>query len=389
MLQLFRDGRPWTRAELIEATGLGRSTVGLRLDTLVAADLVVPVAESVSTGGRPPTRFRFNAASLVVVGADIGATHARLAVTDLGGTLLAEHAEDIRIDDGPAAVLRWLVRRTRTLLGQVRRGPGELLGVGIGLPGPVEHSTGRPTNPPIMPGWDGFDVAGTVMAALGCPVLVDNDVNVMALGERMLGEKALGERSDVDLHHMVFVKVSTGIGAGIISEGRLQRGAQGAAGDLGHVQAPHGGDAPCRCGNTGCLEAIASGPAVAARLTAAGVPAGSARDVVDLVRAGNIPATRALRQAGRDLGEVLASAVSLLNPSVIVIGGLLAEGSDGLLAGVREVVYARSLPLATGHLRIVSSTGGPQVGVLGAAMMVLADLLTPDQIDLRLATPRP
>jgi predicted NBD/HSP70 family sugar kinase len=154
------------------------------------------------------------------------------------------------------------------------------------------------------------------------------------------------------------------------------------------VQAPHGGDAPCRCGNTGCLEAIASGPAVAARLAAQGIPATTGRDVVDLVRAGSLPATQALRQAGRDLGEVLASAVSLLNPSVIVIGGLMVEGGESLLAGVREVVYARSLPLATGHLRIVASTAGPMAGVLGAAILVVEDLLSAEQVDLRLAAGR-
>ena len=384
MLQLFRDGRAWTRAEIIEATGLARSTVGLRLDALVDSGLVVPVADSVSTGGRPPTRFRFDPRSRVVIGADVGATHARLGVTALDGEVLAEHTEDIQISDGPEAVLRWLVRASRSLLRKAGRRPDDLLGVGIGLPGPVEHSTGRPTNPPIMPGWDGFDVPGTVGAGLGCPVLVDNDVNVMALGERVLGEGGRGERLD----NMVFVKVATGIGAGIISEGRLHRGAQGAAGDLGHVQAPHGGDAPCRCGNTGCLEAIASGPAVAARLAGQGVDARTGRDVVDLVRAGSLPATHALRQAGRDLGEVLASAVSLLNPSVIVIGGLMSEAGESLLAGVREVVYARSLPLATGQLRIVASTAGPMAGVVGAAILVVDELLSAEQVDLRLAATR-
>jgi len=384
VLQLFRDGRAWTRAEIIDATGLARSTIALRLDTLVESGLVVPVADSVSTGGRPPTRFRFDPRARVVIGADVGATHARLAVTALDGEVLADHTEDIQICDGPDEVLRWLVRSSRTLLRKAGRRPADLLGVGIGLPGPVEHSTGRPTNPPIMPGWDGFDVPGTVGAGLGCPVLVDNDVNVMALGERVLGESGRGERLD----NMVFVKVATGIGAGIISEGRLHRGAQGAAGDLGHVQAPHGGDAPCRCGNTGCLEAIASGPAVAARLASQGLQARTGRDVVDLVRAGSLPATHALRQAGRDLGEVLASAVSLLNPSVIVIGGLMVEAGESLLAGVREVVYARSLPLATGQLRIVASTAGPMAGVLGAAILVVEDLLSAEQVDLRLAARR-
>ncbi len=394
ILQLLRDGQAWTRAEIIERTGLSRSTVGLRLDALVDARLVVLVSDSVSTGGRPPTRFAFDPGGYAVLGADIGATHARLAVTDLGGTILAEHGAPLEISRGPEPVLKWLVRHGKTLLRQSGRRPDQLIGVGIGLPGPVEHSTGRPTNPPIMPGWDGFDVPGTVAAGLGCPVLVDNDVNVMALGELVRGELARTSTVDeipsagIEPVHMIFVKVATGIGAGIISEGRLQRGAQGAAGDLGHVQAPGGGDAPCRCGNTGCLEAIASGPAIAARLTAAGVPAANGREVVDLVRAGNIPATRALRQAGRDIGAVLATAVSLLNPSVIVVGGLMVEGGESLLAGVREVVYGRSLPLATGSLRIIASRAGEQAGVLGAAAMVVQHALSADEVEARVTALR-
>ncbi len=390
VLQLLRDGQPWTRAEISVRTGLARSTVGLRLDALVDAKLVVPVADSVSTGGRPPTRFAFDPRGFCVLGADLGATHARLAVTDLDGRVLGEHSEVLEIARGPEQVLSWLVQCGRELLRSLAQQPDQLIGVGIGLPGPVEHSTGRPTSPPIMPGWDAFDVPGTVSAGLGCPVLVDNDVNVMALGEMALATMGRSESlvAEADLAYMIFVKVATGIGAGIISDGQLQRGAQGAAGDLGHVQAPGGGDAPCRCGNTGCLEAIASGPAIAARLTREGVPASSGREVVELVRAGNIPATRALRQAGRDLGEVLASAVSLLNPSAIVIGGQMVEAGETLLAGVREVVYGRSLPLATGSLRILASRAGEQAGVLGAAAMVVQHVLSAEEVEARVSALR-
>jgi predicted NBD/HSP70 family sugar kinase len=253
----------------------------------------------------------------------------------------------------------------------------ELLGLGLGLPGPVEHSTGRPINPPIMPGWDGFDVPGYLTDALGTVALVDNDVNVMALGEHFAHWR--------DADHLVLVKVATGIGSGIISDGELRRGAQGAAGDLGHIQVPGGGEAPCRCGNTGCLEAVASGAAVAARLRALGIEATSGADVVRLSRAGNVPATQLLREAGRDIGAVLASVVSLLNPSVIVLGGALSQAGEHLLAGVREVVYRRSLPLATQHLRIVESRTGERAGVVGAAVLVLEHALAPEQVDRLLA----
>jgi predicted NBD/HSP70 family sugar kinase len=249
--------------------------------------------------------------------------------------------------------------------------------MGVGLPGPVEHSSGRPINPPIMPGWDGYDVPGHLGRELGAVVLVDNDVNVMALGEHF------AHWPDAD--HLVLVKVATGIGSGIISDGALRRGAQGAAGDLGHIQVPHGPDLPCRCGNTGCLEAVASGAAVAARLRELGIEAASSRDVVRLARAGSVPAIQALREAGRQIGQVLASAVSLLNPDVIVLGGALSQAGEHLLAGVREVVYARSLPLATQHLRIVESRTGERAGVIGAAVLVLDHMLAPAQLDALVA----
>jgi predicted NBD/HSP70 family sugar kinase len=377
LLRLLRDGRPRTRAELARAAGLARSTVSGRLDALLDAGLIAVGDEGISTGGRPASRFTFNPAARITLAADLGATHATLAVTDLAGTRLAERSTQIDIADGPEPVLTWMIEAARAMLADSEQDSGKLAGVGIGLPGPVEHSTGRPTNPPIMPGWDGFDVPGRVSSELGAPVLVDNDVNVMALGEHATAFP--------DDDHLVFVKVATGIGSGIISDGRLHRGAQGAAGDLGHVLAPHGGDIPCRCGNSGCLEAVASGAAVAAKLRAEGLDASGSMDVVTLVRAGNMRAAQAVRQAGRDIGEVLAACVSMLNPSVIVVGGSLAEAGEMLLAGVREAVYRRSLPLATQHLRIVSSVTGAQAGVVGAATMVIQHALSPAVLDPQLS----
>jgi len=373
LLQHLRDGMPRTRSELAAATGLGRSTVAQRVDALLASRLVGAAGEATSTGGRPPTQFAFNAAARPVLAVDVGATHVRLALTDLAAGVLATEVVDLDVGLGPEVVLGWVIEHGRQLLATVDRPLSELAGVGVGLPGPVEHATGRPTNPPIMPGWDGFDVAGFVGAELGCAVAVDNDVNIMALGEHALGFAAVD--------HLLFVKVATGIGSGIISDGALRRGAQGAAGDLGHIQVPHDVDALCRCGNIGCLEAIASGAAVAARLQAAGINATSSRDVVALVRAGSVPAMRMVREAGRTIGEVLASAVSLLNPSVIVIGGSLSQAGDPLLAGVREVVYRRSLPLATADLRILPARAGDLAGVVGAAVMVIEQVLAPDAVD--------
>ena len=373
-LQLLRDGRRRTRAELAALTGQARSTVATKVDQLLASGLVAPTGEATSSGGRPPATFAFHPAARVVVAADLGATHLRVAVTDLGTTVLAERLEPIVIADGPDRVLARVAAVGAELLAEVGRPRSDLVGVGVGLPGPVDHGTGRPTSPPIMPGWDDADVVGRVQELLDLsPVLVDNDVNLMALGEHA------AEFPDVG--HLLFVKVATGIGSGVISDGAIRRGAQGAAGDLGHIAVPGQPDVACTCGNTGCLEAVASGRAVAERLAATGLPTTTSADVVAHVRAGDLTASAAVRDAGRAVGEVLAGCVSLLNPSVIVVGGSLAEAGEQLLAGIREVVYRRSLPLATQHLRIVASRTRGRAGILGASTMAIEHVLSDEGLE--------
>ncbi len=376
LFQLLRDGRARTRAELALTTGLARSTVASRIDALMLSGLVGPAGEASSSGGRPPSRFAFNPAARAVVAVDVGATHVLIAATDLGGNILAKCRLVQDVAAGPTEVLGSVVAEAAKLLAKAGRDVTDLAGIGIGLPGPVEHDTGKPVKPPIMPGWDGFDVVRYVQRTFPGPVLVDNDVNIMALGERTAhwpGDE-----------NFLFVKVATGIGAGIISSGQLQRGANGTAGDLGHVRVPRGDEVLCRCGNYGCLEALASGPAVARSLTLNGVAAETGGDVLRLVAAGNLQAIQSLRQAGRDLGDVLATVVNLLNPSVIVLGGSLGQAGEHLMAGVREVVYRRSLPLATTHLRIGLSMAGGQAAILGASQMVTQHVLSPAVIEATL-----
>jgi predicted NBD/HSP70 family sugar kinase len=180
---------------------------------------------------------------------------------------------------------------------------------------------------------------------------------------------------------MLFVNVATSIGSGIIADGELRRGAQGAAGDIGHIAVANARDVSCRCGNGGCLEAVASGNAIAAWLRARGLTANDTSDVVALVRSGDVTTSQAVRQAGREIGSVLAACVSMLNPSLIVIGGVIADASEHLIAGIRELVYQRSLPLATEHLRIVTSRNWSQVGVIGASAMAVEHVLSPCAID--------
>lgn len=372
LFQLLRDGVPRTRAELAKSTGLARSTIAARVDELMRLGLITPIAETVSTGGRPPSMFALNPSARLVLAVDIGASHATIAVTDLVGTVIAEHSEPLDVRLGPVPVLTRVVDDADRLLAGIGRSGRDLAAIGIGIPGPVEHSTGQPVNPPIMPGWDRFDVPGWVRQHLDVPVLVDNDVNIMALGERALAYPGVG--------HLMFVKIATGIGAGVISGGALQRGAQGIAGDIGHVRVARGANVPCHCGNTGCLEALASGPAIARALRAQGVDAETGNDVIDLVKRGNIDAIQAVRQAGRDIGEVLTACVSLINPSVIAIGGSMARVGEHLIAGVREVVYTRSIPLATEHLAIVQSAAAQNAAVLGASMLAIEHALAPDSL---------
>lgn len=372
LFQLLRDGVPRTRAELAKSTGLARSTVAVRVDELMRMGLITPVADAVSTGGRPPSQFAINPAAKVVVAVDIGASHATVAIADLSGTILLEKSGALDIALGPEPVLTWVIDGAHELLASAGRSPGDVAAMGIGVPGPVEHSTGLPVNPPIMPGWDRFDIPGWIARHLPVPVLVDNDVNVMALGERSVAWPGVG--------HFLFVKVATGIGAGLIAGGQLQRGAQGTAGDIGHVQLARASAVACRCGNRGCLEALASGPAIARVLREEGIDAHTGDDVVDLVKRGNVDAIQAVRQAGRDIGDVLTTCVSFINPSVISIGGSMARVGEHLIAGVREVVYTRSTPLATEHLSIVPSVAAEKAGVIGASMLAVEHVLSPESL---------
>ena len=377
LLQLVRDGRATTRAELARYTGLARSTVAQRVDALIAADLLYEAGGSQSTGGRPPTTLAFKHNAGVVLVADLGATHARLALSDLAGTPLAEHASERDIAEGPDAVLAWVDNEFQHLLAEAGRTADEVRAIGIGVPGPVEFSTGRPVSPPIMPGWDGFSIPDWFASRYRAPVLVDNDVNIMARGEQWMHFR--------ETPHLLLIKVGTGIGCGIVADGHIYRGARGAAGDIGHIRATSREDVVCRCGNIGCLEAVAGGQALADALTAAGIQAHHSRDVVELVRAGNPTAIRNVREAGRTLGEVLAGTVNFFNPGVIVIGGDIAEAHEHLLAGVREGIFSRSLPLATRDLRIVPSRLGDRAGVIGAATMATEHVLAPSMIDQALA----
>ena len=377
LLRLIVAGKAKTRAELALITGLARSTVSQRVDALVQRGWLVEAGEGPSTGGRRPTVLEFNRDGGIVLVADVGATHSRLALADLAGTPLAETRGDMDVASGPHEVLDWVYGRFQALLGEVGRAESDVRGIGMGVPTPVEFATGRPVHPPIMPGWDNFGIPGWFRERLDVPVLVDNDVNILAMGEYWTNWR--------EQESLLFIKVGTGIGCGIIAGRRIHRGAQGAAGDIGHVRVAGYEEIFCECGNPGCLESVASGRALARQLTALGVEAKDGRDVVGLVQSGNRDALRLVRDAGRIIGRVLSAAVNLLNPSIIVIGGDVAEADRHLLAGIREAVYGRSTPLATRALRIEKSVLGDRAGVIGAAIMISERLISPEVVDEALA----
>lgn len=386
VLDLLRRRGASTRPVIARETGLSRAVVAQRLADLQVTSLVVESGSEASSGGRPPRQIQFNARLGHVLVADLGATSIDVAVADLSGAILDHRAEDAEIGAGPEIILG----RVEELFDEVCAGnavlPGRLWGIGIGVPGPVEFSTARPVAPPIMPGWDGYPVRDRLSDRYGAPVWVDNDVNVMALGERAEG---IAQGTD----DLLFIKVGTGIGAGIISHGELQRGAQGSAGDVGHIQVVADPAIVCRCSKIGCLEAVAGGAALARAADRAADNGESplladllarrgslsARDIIEASRFGDRASLQLLRQAGLHIGQMLAIAVNLLNPSLIVIGGGLANAGDVLMASIREVVYGRSLPLATRHLRIQQSTLGERAGVVGLADMVLGQLFAPER----------
>jgi predicted NBD/HSP70 family sugar kinase len=383
LLGLVRDAGVTTRAELAARTGLTRQAVAQRVEALLDAGLLVVGGEAASTGGRPAEILALNHQRGLVLVADLGATHAQIAISDLGGNLLEEAADDITIATGPEQLLGWVEDRFDELLARAGRNLHEVSAITVGVPGPVEFGAGRPVSPPIMPGWDGYPIAARLRERHPVPVFVDNDVNLMALGEQ--------RRHWRECEHLVFIKVGTGVGCGIVLRGEVYRGSDGAAGDIGHIRVAtaNADEVICTCGNVGCLEALAGGGAMAERLQADGFATPNSRAVVELARAGEAAAVRLVRDSGRLIGEVLAASVNFFNPSVIVIGGDVVQAQEQLLAGVREVVYQRSLPLATRHLRIVRSQLADRAGVIGAAVMVIERVLSPAAIDTAIAAVAP
>lgn len=363
-----------TKLELMRATGLSRTAVTQRVDALIEAGLLESASSTPGGRGRPADRFEVTRSRGVILVADTGATAARIAACDATGAVLTEELIDLDITAGPVPVLRLIDRTFLQHLKNIRKTPSVVLGIGISVPGPVDHAAGRVVSPPIMTGWHNFDIPAAFRERYRCPVVVEKDTNAMVLGEHV---RVLPEVRD-----MVFVKVGTGIGTGLLIRGALYRGVDGAAGDIGHVSLSRGDEEGplCRCGNYGCVEAYVGGWALARDLTEAGYPATTVADVVAAVRGGNRLALKLVREAGRTIGTAVSDIVNMLNPSLIAFGGQLAALDDVLLAAAREVIYRRSLPLATRNLRIVPSRI-EDAGVHGLARLVADLVFDPAEVD--------
>ena len=364
VLELVRSSGPISRTELGKLTGLALSTVSMHIAELEAAGLVEEAGDGHSQGGRRPRLVRLREDGAVVLAVDLGTHHARLALASASGRLLQVVEQPILLESGPDVVLEEICGRLEGLVNGM--GKPHVMGIGMGLPGPIEPPSGLVTSPSRMPGWHGTSVVDRLETRLGVPAAVDNDANLLALGEVRAWP---GE----GLRHLIAVKVGGGIGCGIICNGLLYRGAVGVAGDISHVRLPSVAteDAkPCACGNRGCLETVASGAALLEEVNAAGLKTSSLAQLVSSVHSGDPIANHVVRNAGRHLGEVLAVVVNFFNPQALLLGGMLANANP-LVVAVNAAIYERCFPVASRSVLIAQTKAGPDAGLLGAAALVL------------------
>lgn len=372
LLRLLRERGPLSRSELAALAEIAVSTASLRVDGLIAAGLVEDAEIGRSRGGRRPRLVRATSSGGVVAAAELGSHHVRIALVSPAAAVDAVSQHSVDLGAGFQAVLQEVAGHIDGLL--EAHGSPALLGVGIGMPGPVDPATGHVRSPSRMPGWHDADVGGWMSERFGVPALVDNDANLLAVGEYRVRQAAH------PLQHLVAVKVGRGIGCGLVAGGNLHYGGSGAAGDISHVRLVGIADAealPCACGNRGCLETVASGAALLDQLADAGRDLVTLEALIGLVTSGDPAANLAVRTAGRHLGSVLAVVVNFFNPEVLALGGLLAT-AEPFVASVRAAIYEQCLPMASESVTITQAVTGPDGALLGAAAL-LFDRLVPAQ----------
>jgi glucokinase-like ROK family protein len=369
-----------SRHGMAEKLGFSKSKANALIAGLVEQGLLAEAGLQRSSGGRRAENLQLHAGLGVLVGVDIGATSLDVAVLRPDLTVLAQHAEPADVREGPGAVLARVRVLMRELLGRCGFEAKQVIGIGIGVPGPVNFEIGQLVNPPLMPAWDSFSIRDYLREDYAAPVFVDNDVNLMALGELWRLRRSLS--------NFLVIKIGTGIGCGIVCHGEVYRGAAGSAGDVGHICVDQEGPR-CHCGNVGCVEAMAAGPAItrmAVQAAEAGESAALAErlrtqgriDAVDVgqaSRAGDAAANAIVQRAGNLIGQMLASIVNFFNPSHVFIGGGITRIGPLFLAALRQSVYQRSLALSTRHLEIQYTPLGAQAGLIGAGVLAMHETL--------------
>ncbi|WP_212648211.1 ROK family protein [Deinococcus hopiensis] len=370
---------------MVTRTRFSKSKVGSIVGDLIDEELIEEGSVQDSSGGRRPTGLQLHRNLGYAIGIDLGVTSVTVTVSDVNFQVVASSTTETDVRVGPGPVLAIISRSIDQLLKEQTIRRSQILGIGMGVPGPVEFHTGLLINPPLMPNWEGFNLREYFAESHSAPVFVDNDVNVMALGE--LHHRRSNGDSDGN-ENMIVVNLGTGIGAGIIVRGEVYRGADGAAGDIGHVSIDPQGPR-CHCGNTGCIEALAGAPNIVREAVAA-AEQGISTILQDLVstkgqltlsdvslaaRQGDPAANHVIQTAGSRVGQVLASLVNFFNPSHLLLDGPVAYMGPLMLASIRQSVYARSLPLSTRKLHIDYTQLGTRSGARGSTALAIHQAL--------------
>ncbi len=376
---LLRRGEG-SRSEIARTLGYSKTKSNSLIASLLASGLLSESDALISTQGRSASALGLRPDLAYVIGIDLGATSVTLGLADSHRRLLATRSGPLDVRSGPTPCLSHITTMIYDLIEEAGVAAADLAAIGMGVPGPVEFRTGLLIAPPLMPGWDGYSTRDHLGEEFGAAVFIDNDVNVMALGEVWSRPESISDA--------LFVKIGTGIGAGILCRGAIYRGADGSAGDIGHICADPAGPV-CHCGNVGCLEAIAAGPAIARKAKEAARADESEtltqilqetgqltpEDVGKASREGDIVANRIIKASGEALGQTLAALVNFFNPEHIIVGGGITKVGYLLLASIRHAIYQRSLPLSTRHLQIEYSLLGDAAGVTGAVALAWQELL--------------
>ncbi|WP_285728115.1 ROK family transcriptional regulator [Psychromicrobium xiongbiense] len=369
ILSLIASGSAVSRADLARSLNLAPSTITLRISELIEAGLVTESGSGEATGGRRPTLLSLVPEAGHILAADLGITQAWVGRLSMSGTLMESVQISPDLVQGPHDVLPKLAMAMREL-SDPQGTP--LRGVGLSLPGPVDVGLGVVDSPAYMFGWHQFPVRDWMAEEFGVIASVENDANMMAVGEYALRQQ---DRPDTkNREDTLFVKADDTFGCGFILNGQLYRGATGTAGDIGHVQSPSAGNLLCACGKRGCLETVVGGRAIVAQLRESGVEVDTVEDVVNLALSGDARTLARLQAVGKILGESLSTVVNFINPSLVVIGGSLSQ-VDAFVAAIRAQVYVGCHPLATKNLLIEASQAGSLAGLLGAGQQSLRAVL--------------